>query len=82
MSLPVNGKTVEMRLVIFGARINYISSQIYYDVLADFPSTRSRVGGLHIYIYIQYIFTYTLIYMYIHSSTYIYTCPSVAKLVL
>jgi hypothetical protein len=52
MSLPVNGNTVEMRLVIFRARISYIISQINYDVLVDFSSTRSRVDGLHIYIYI------------------------------
>jgi hypothetical protein len=48
MLLPVNDTTVEKRLTIFGARISYNISPINYDVLADFPSTRRRVGGLHI----------------------------------
>ncbi len=39
----MNGKTVEMRLVIFRARINYTISQIYYDVLGVFPITGRRV---------------------------------------
>ncbi len=43
----MNGKTVELRLVIFRARISYIISQINYDVLADFSSSQSRVDGLH-----------------------------------
>jgi hypothetical protein len=41
------GKTVELRLTIFRARTTSILTQIYYCLLADFSSTRSRVGGLH-----------------------------------
>jgi hypothetical protein len=48
MSRPVNGKTVEIRLVIFRARTLQILTYIYYYTLADFSSARSRVDGLHI----------------------------------
>jgi hypothetical protein len=48
MSRPVNGKTVEIRLIIFRARTLQILTQIYYYTLADFSSVRSRVDGLHI----------------------------------
>jgi hypothetical protein len=48
MSRPVNGKTVEIRLIIFRARTLQILTQIYDYTLADFSSARSRVDGLHI----------------------------------
>jgi hypothetical protein len=51
MSRPVNSKTVEIRLDIFRARTLQILTQIYYYTLADFSSARSRVDGLHIYVY-------------------------------
>jgi hypothetical protein len=41
------GETVELRLTIFRARTLQILTQIYYYLLADFSSARSRVGGLH-----------------------------------
>ncbi len=48
VSRPVNGKTVEIRLIIFRARTLQIFTQIYNYTLADFSSARSRVDGLHI----------------------------------
>jgi hypothetical protein len=50
MSRPVNGKTVEIRLIIFRAKTLQILAQIYYYTLADFSSARSRVDGLHSHI--------------------------------
>ncbi len=44
----MNGKTVEIRLIIFRARTLQILTQIYDYTLADFSSARSRVDGLHI----------------------------------
>jgi hypothetical protein len=48
MSRPMNGKTVEIRLIIFRARTLQILTQISYYTLADFSNARSRVDGLHI----------------------------------
>ncbi len=48
MSRAVNGKTVEIRLLIFRAKTIQILTQISYYTLADFSSARSRVDGLHI----------------------------------
>ncbi len=48
LSRPMNGKTVEIRLIIFRARTLQILAQISYYTLADFSSARSRVDGLHI----------------------------------
>jgi hypothetical protein len=65
MSPPMNGETVEIRLTIFAPEYTKKHTQIYYSRLADFPSARSRVDGLHIYIHIH-------IYMYVGICTYIY----------
>ncbi len=54
MSLLVNGKTVEMRLVIFRTRISYIISQIYLRCTGGFLQySEPRWRPPHMYIYLK-----------------------------